>query len=1138
MPGQWRYNCGYNINMSSRNKLVLCGLAAFIALCLTLFVAGKLLTNRVDAYVMGFADKITKQIGHPVSIEKVSTKWDWIYLKVGIKNLIVREADDLTPLFMAGEIICTVDALDSLRTFSLKFKHLLIRSPRVVMQWNGIESPIVLGLGRKDLSGNADPATVLRVLAMQRRITVEDGDLHLQGKHGADLPFMGVRLDFINTGNNQYNLMARGTVAAALQPEFVIAANYQGDLGNFDTAMINFEVKTNNIKLAEMFNFIPKYRQNIIKGEFTDFDFKGTIQNGAVREIQSDFSINKITLDNDTFINGGTGQIAYAPGSNSCKIQLSHVSVGNDNLFTQPINIDSLSTNLNYNENNDTSWGLATEHASIKFMDLEAFPQLSLRVVDNRLDQLKFHSTLSDAAARKLLVLLPDKKLSNTFCEWLKKSLVDGTIEAVDVGFERNKLSWSIGIKDAELKYSPEWPSVTKIDATLSMVDDNLSISATKASILGNPIRTLGVTYSEYKNLKYGIVNIAGCMDSTLEAGLAFLKQSPLHATIGTELEPFNPTGPMALDLSLKINVADPSVPVKVAAKIALQNDTLQASQLGLTLNNVTGNLIITNSLLRSENIRLNLLGQPATALIVLDDHKPANLKMSIKSLIEIADLNKMFPAIKIDNISGKANVMASIDIPWGDGKQNRVLTVNSDMVGVKINLPPPFNKNAETKMPLKLLYNMTATSEDTVKIKYADLIDAVLFMKDNKLHGGHVALNKKLDIFNEIEDLHIVGNIKTVDWDIWKAAFQTKETQEWLPIILDLNINTLKFQGTDYSSLKVKYFTERNELFVDSAIVTGTFTLSPDHDKIDVKLSKLNLPEQRGSNTALLNYIQEKRIANQLPLIQFSCDNLIIKKHAFKKINVELLPRTYGYEITNFAINNDNIMLQAQGRWQMENKQLTVISGNAYTKNFGKVLAEWGYVDSMTRGKGEINFSIQWDGSPTDFDLHKLEGTSHVDLRSGSLTNVNPGLGRVIGLLSLESIQRRLQLDFSDLLSRGFAFDKLIADVNLQPDTIKSENILINSPAAKIEINGKTAIKSKQLDFTMFVTPKVGAGLPIAAAIAVGNPAVGAAIWLFDKASGSKISEIAKYKYSVTGTWDKPKIDEISSSHSNTGAG
>src|SRR5947207_438579 len=127
--------------MTVRKKVLLCCSLAFIALCITLFGVGSLLNNRVSSYVLGLADKMTQQIGHPVIIEKVSTKWDWLYLKVNIKNLAVLDPTDNIPLFMAGEIVSTVDALASLKSFSLKFKHLLLRSPRLVMQWNGTDRP-------------------------------------------------------------------------------------------------------------------------------------------------------------------------------------------------------------------------------------------------------------------------------------------------------------------------------------------------------------------------------------------------------------------------------------------------------------------------------------------------------------------------------------------------------------------------------------------------------------------------------------------------------------------------------------------------------------------------------------------------------------------------------------------------------------------------------------------------------------------------------------------------------------------------------------------------------------------------------------------------------------------------------------
>ncbi len=226
-----------------RNKLALSLVIVSSLLLGSLFVLGVLLTNQVNAYVFNLTDKITKQIGHPVTIESVTTKWDWIFLKVSIKNLMISDKEDSAPLFMAGEIVSTVDALDSIKNFSLKFKHLLLRNPRLVLQWNGTEPPSIPGLTPKDAIGDINPAGVLKLLSMQRSITVEKGDFHLQGREGADLPFIDVKLEFNHRSNKEYSVTARGNIAAAVQPEFVIAANYYGELQDYNTAMIDFGSK-------------------------------------------------------------------------------------------------------------------------------------------------------------------------------------------------------------------------------------------------------------------------------------------------------------------------------------------------------------------------------------------------------------------------------------------------------------------------------------------------------------------------------------------------------------------------------------------------------------------------------------------------------------------------------------------------------------------------------------------------------------------------------------------------------------------------------------------------------------------------------------------------------------------------------
>lgn len=1113
--------------MTIRTKVLTICTIAFVLFGLTIFGLSKLLSNRVNAFVLNLAEKMTTEIGHPVQLDSVTTKWDWLLLKVNIKNLKILEKEGSFPLFMASEIVSTVDTLDSIRSFSLKFKQLLLRSPRLVVQWDGTAPPAILGLGQENVSGEVSPEALFKILSMQRRIVVENGDLHLQGKNGEDLPFMDVKVDFKQHGEQEYTMVAHGNIAAAVQPEFVISIKYFGELSNYDKAMLEFEIRTSNVQMAELFNFIPKYRQSLVRGHFADFDLKGVVQNGTVRSVTSDFSITDISIDRDTQIKGGTGHIDYKPGENKSTINLKHLTLHNDKLYTQPLNIDAISSEIIYEEMPDGPIRIITEHANVKLLETEINPTLKMSIDDNAICDLQLAAKLEDAAVRRMMIFLPDKLFPLPLTEWLKKSVVAGDIDHFKINYNLNDLQWSLGFKNAELKFASDWPSVHDIDATLTMDNGKLTINADHAKILGKELRSLNTYFSPIADKRYARLTIDGSMDTTLETALNYIRQTPLQEKFGSKLEEFNPSGNMGLTLQLDFDLAHKDVPIVVKGAIDLHDAQLQTADLNIPMHNINGVMSFSNNSFAGKNIKLNIYDQQATANIAMLGAKNNMLNISIDSPLRIASLRTLLPALKLEHVEGLTNINATIQLPWGDDIHGKTLSVNSDLIGVAINYPAPFNKAPQTKMPLQLQYHINSKNEDIVKFKFA-LLDGILFLKNRTLHGGRIAIGNKLDSVASAENLLIKGNLQKLDWTQWAPFIKTSQQSGGLPIEVDLRVASLLLNGDEYKPVHIKYNNIRSELFIDTQMLTGTFAFNQEADVLAVRLDRLHLPENRVKSTAIADFLRDKRAAGELPLIQFFCDQMQVNKRTFKKISLELLPRTYGYEIVNLSINNDNIILQAQGSWQMDGNVLTALSGNIYTQNFGKVLGEWGYENSISRGKGELNFNVHWDGAPMDFDVLKIAGTSRLDLRSGNLTNVNPGIGRIIGLLSLESIQRRLQLDFSDLLSKGFAFDKFVADIKFEPGSVLSDNILITSPAAKIELAGKTGIKSQDLDFTMFVTPKVGASLPIAAAIAAGNPAIGAAIWLFDKASGSKISEITKYKYKVSGTWDAPKIDEV----------
>jgi len=1103
-------------------------IAALLLLSLVLYGTGFYLNKKLNNFVMNLSEKITQEIGHPVTISKITNKWDWFYLKINLSDLVVFDKSTNIPLFRASSIVGTVDAIESVLSLNLKFRHLLLRSPRLVVQWDGKNSPLVLGLGGEHVAGRIDPKILLDLLSMQRKINIVNGDLHLQGIENADLPFMNLTLDFVERSKYEYNLVARGSVAAAVPPEFSFAMNYIGDLKDFSKAMMDFELNTSNLKIRELANFVPAYKQDFVTGDFKDLDIKGTIQNGSLRTIRSNFALDNLVVNKDTLILSGEGKFEFKPFKNKYNVTMSNLKIVNTELYSYPINVDLIRTEIiGIFDPATKEWDLKTDSLEIKLLDMKLKSMLKMKIKPEKQIDLELDSKFSESFSEQLLQLLPDNLVPNDLQGWLNKSIVDGRVDTLKVRHQDHNTFCELALNQAELQYASEWPSIKNVDATITYDKGQMQIVTTKAEIQQTPVNSLVTSFPIPFDTRKSLINIDGNMAATLEAGLNFLNQTPLKLDIADRIKEFNPIGSMQLDLNLQISLKDDPHYIAVRGKIDLQQAKIDTPDVALALTNITGKVNFTNNTLRSEHLDLEVFNHKATATLALDADKSKGLQISVVTPLSVEDLRQSFANLDLAHVSGTTKVLANLSIPWDSVGEQRVLTLKSDLQGITLSYPEPFNKAAATKLPLKLTYLINGDKTQNIYLKLASLVDTNFNLSNGNIKSGHISFGLNNAVLTKTNNLIISGKLDVLNAEQWQPLLQSTSILRSLPVALELFVDKLYFNGNKWNAMWIKYDSPSNKWSLENQLIKGTFHFAGE-EKVDVRLERLDLETTEFKNNEFVNFIENKRKDNNLPLIQFYCEQLRINKRDYRKVSFQLLPRLYGYEITEFAIANADILVQAQGQWQMGAKEFTQLSGNAFTNNFGKALDSWGYNNSVARGTGEVNFSMQWDGNPANFDILKLEGASHVDLRSGSLTGVNPGLGRVIGLLSFESIQRRLKLDFSDLISKGFAFDKLSSDLKLRPGIASSENILINGPSARIELSGKTNLKSQELDFIMFVTPKVGAGLPIAAAIAAGNPAVGAAIWLFDKASGSKISEISRYKYKVSGTWNAPKIDEI----------
>ncbi len=169
------------------------------------------------------------------------------------------------------------------------------------------------------------------------------------------------------------------------------------------------------------------------------------------------------------------------------------------------------------------------------------------------------------------------------------------------------------------------------------------------------------------------------------------------------------------------------------------------------------------------------------------------------------------------------------------------------------------------------------------------------------------------------------------------------------------------------------------------------------------------------------------------------------------------------------------------------------------------------------------------------DFNWANTSGKLYMNISKGRFLDIEPAAGRLFGLLSLQTLPRRLSLDFTDLFSKGFAFDEIAGNFTLEKGNAYTNNLIMTGPSAKVNVTGRVGLKDKDYDQLVTVTPQISDSLPVASAlfgpIGVG---VGAVIFLTGelfKSVPENIDKLLRYQYTITGLWDDPVVKKYSGS-------
>jgi uncharacterized protein (TIGR02099 family) len=722
---------------------------------------------------------------------------------------------------------------------------------------------------------------------------------------------------------------------------------------------------------------------------------------------------------------------------------------------------------------------------------------------------------------------LPAKVMSPVGVSWLDRSLkggmvndgavvIQGRLDQLPFDHGEGRLDVRLPVTGATLAYNEHWSPVRQLDAQVNFTGRKMDVHSRAGKIRS---ATLHNVHAQIMDLANPRLTIKGDVRGALPVMLAELGSSPLGETYGGFVDRNTTTGNADLALDIVVPLAGDSDPVTVAGRIGLKENTLRIWDSDVELRQIHGQLAFDNEGISGDELRTTVFDRPAQVKVWTES---AN---GVTHIDLQGELGLLEQALAADHPLHKAitgdsdwQVRLSIRGKPARGKPADVgLTVNSTLAGTAIDLPAPLGKPRDAVRELSIQIDNLGQREQQLQFSYPDGLQGRLVVEQDRqtvrLRRGVIALKGGEPVLPDSDSLLITGQLELFRLADWQPYFRDDSDAQALPLRLSLGIKELELLGHRLHDAALEIRTAGREWTVTgrSPALEGEIRLTQSADGLDTVVMDLNSLELERVADADVQQPSPALLPGDMPDLQVTVQQLV-------------------YNGVNFGSLANMLKLRLTGDWRsLDDGSLTRIDLQVSEGRADRLLGALGYQKVIK--DGDLNGSLQanWPGAPWSFEAGTVDGNLDVIIKNGQLLEVDPGAGRVLGVLSVAMLPRRLTLDFSDLFGEGFAFNRIGGSFVLESGNAYTNDLEIDGPAARIDISGRVGLVARDYDELVSVTPYLQSSLPLAGAIA-GGPAVGAAVIVAEKLLGGKLglNEIARRQYSVTGPWADPLVTQL----------
>ena len=808
--------------------------------------------------------------------------------------------------------------------------------------------------------------------------------------------------------------------------------------------------------------------------------------------------------------------------------------LGLSKLFAQPLRFDEL--------NGQVSWTIAGDEYDIRLTalnfanaDLAGTLQGSYRMSGAGPGIADLTGSLSRADVRHLADYLP-LTMNKATRDWLAASLVSGQASDVklrlkgdlaDFPFERqNKGIFEVKLrgKGGVLDYATGWPRIENIEADLAFVANRMEIRSSAASIMGAQLSRVTAVIADLTRGEE-MLEVSGEAEAPTADFLRFIGESPVAGmtdrfTAGMQAEG---RGRLALKLALPLRSLKDA---RVTGSYQFANNQLRVDPDLPPLEQVNGRLEFTEAAVRGTGIAAQLFGGAASfnvntqgGAVVVGASGRANL-----------DSRRTVDNPLLNALSGSTDWRSSITVR---GKQAD-FTFESSMVGVTSSLPPPLAKSSADELPLRFQRQVKSAQRDQIDWSWGGVINGSAV---RRREGANAVVESVAVGLNapppepEGAGIHVRGALSALDIDRWRSVLRKAGTNEMtLPPLagMDLKVGALDVLGRRFHDFNIGGREQAGvwRTKVAARELSGDLTWqSQGKGRLIARLTKLVLPqmlERIDSGTA------GATAPSDYPALDIVVDDFQYKSKALGRLELLAVPEGRDWRIERLQVSNADGNFAADGHWQwQERTPRTQLNVKLDVNDMGKFLLRMGYPEGVRGNNARLNGTLSWSGAPQDIDLPSLGGQVSIDTGRGQFVKLDPGMGKLLSILSLQALPRRIGLDFKDVFSDGFTFDDIRGVVTLQKGVATTDGFRINGSAARVSMSGEVDFAHETQKLKVRVTPSLGDSVATVTTL-LGGPVAGIGVFLAQKLLNDPFGQLVAYDYSVTGTWTDPNVTKI----------